>query len=286
MLPFHRQLIPRTSSPPNGRDATAARQNQQKSLGCRWGVWLLALLMLPLSQLAQAHSETSMAPLRVGVLHIPPLSMVRSSTDVQGPLVEYIHQLLQHAKLPYQIEGFPARRLYRNLGEGKSQFWIGVKHVPQYEGKVLYSEQPVCYLHLRLYRLASTPEIQQLSQLQNQRLIVIRGYSYGGQLEPLKQRPQGLQGLDANDNHIALEMLTMHRADYLLTYAEPIGELKAEYPDLFRELQQTPLDTLPMYLVLNRQTPQAESLMKQLNQSAETLRQQGETARIFARLSF
>ena len=286
MLPFHRQLIPRTSSPPNGRDATAARQNQQKPLGCRWGAWLLALLMLPLSQLAQAHSETSMAPLRVGVLHIPPLSMVRSSTDVQGPLVEYIHQLLQHAKLPYQIEGFPARRLYRNLGEGKSQFWIGVKHVPQYEGKVLYSEQPVCYLHLRLYRLASTPEIQQLSQLQNQRLIVIRGYSYGGQLEPLKQRPQGLQGLDANDNHIALEMLTMHRADYLLTYAEPIGELKAEYPDLFRELQQTPLDTLPMYLVLNRQTPQAESLMKQLNQSAETLRQQGETARIFARLSF
>ena len=40
-----------------------------------------------------------------------------------------------------------------------------------------------------------------------------------------------------------------------------------------------------MYLVLNRQTPQAESLMKQLNQAAETLRQQGETARIFARLS-
>ena len=78
----------------------------------------------------------------------------------------------------------------------------------------------------------------------------------------------------------------MRRADYLLTNAEPIGELKAEYPDLFRELQQTPLDTLPMYLVLNRQTPQAESLMKQLNQSAETLRQQGETARIFARLSF
>ena len=40
-----------------------------------------------------------------------------------------------------------------------------------------------------------------------------------------------------------------------------------------------------MYLVLNRQTPQAESLMKQLNQAAETLRQQGEIARIFARLS-
>ena len=288
MLPFLRQLIPMTRSPQNGRDIATARQNPQKSLGSRWGVWLLALLMLPLT--LQAHedktrNETSMAPLRVGVLHIPPLSMVRSPTNVQGPLVEYIHQLLQHAKLPYQVEGFPARRLYRNLSEGKSQFWIGVKHVPQYEGKVLYSEQPVCYLHLRLYRLAGTPEISQLSQLQNQRLIVIRGYSYGGQLEPLKRRPQGMQGLDANDNHIALEMLAMHRGDYLLTYAEPIGELKDQYPHLFLELQQTPLDSLPMYLVLNRQTPQAESLMKQLNQSAETLRQQGETARIFARLS-
>ena len=244
--------------------------------------------MLPLALQAhedKARSEPSIAPLRVGVLHIPPLAMVKSPTDVQGPLVEYIHQLLQSAKLPYQIEGFPARRLYRNLSEGKSQFWIGVKHVPQYEGKVLYSEQPVCYLHLRLYRLVGTPEISQLSQLQNQRLIVIRGYSYGGQLEPLKHRPQGVQWLDATDNHNALEMLTMHRADYLLTYAEPIGELKAQYPDLFLELQHTPLENLPMYLVLNRQTPQAERLMKQLNQASETLRQQGKTARIFARIS-
>ena len=288
MLPFPRQLMPMTDSPQKGQDGAVARQNQQKPLGRRWRAWLIALLMLPLA--LQAHedktrSEPSMAPLRVGVLHIPPLAEVQSPTDVQGPLVEYIHQLLQSAKLPYQIEGFPARRLYRNLSEGKSQFWIGVKHVPQYEGKVPYSEQPVCYLHLRLYRLVGTPEISQLSQLQNQRLIVIRGYSYGGQLEPLKQRPQGIQWLDATDNHNALEMLTMHRADYLLTYAEPIGELKAQYPDLFLELQHTPLENLPMYLVLNRQTPQAETLMKQLNQAAETLRQQGETARIFARLS-
>lgn len=279
--------MPMTYSQQNGRDSISARQNKRKPLGRRWGAWLLTLLVLPLTLQAhedKARSEPAMAPLRVGVLHIPPLAMVKSPTDVQGPLVQYIHQLLQSAKLPYQIEGFPARRLYRNLSEGKSQFWIGVKHVPQYEGKVLYSAQPVCYLHLRLYRLVGTPEINQLSQLQHQRLIVIRGYSYGGQLEPLKHRPQGVQWLDATDNHNALEMLTMHRGDYLLSYAEPIGELRGQYPALFQELQHTPLENLPMYLVLNRQTPQAERLMKQLNQTAATLRQQGETARIFAQL--
>ncbi len=288
MLPSIHQLMPMTDSPQNGRDGSVARQSKRKRLKSLWGVWLTTLLMLPLSLQAhedKARSEPSMAPLRVGVLHIPPLAVVKSSTDTQGPLVEYIHQLLQRTKLPYRIEGFPARRLYRNLSEGKSQLWIGVKHVPQYEGKVLYGESPVCYLHLRLYRLFTTPEINQLSQLQNQRLIVIRGYSYGGKLEPLRQRPQGVQLLDANDNRNALEMLAMHRGDYLLTYAEPIDELQPQYPTLFQGLQHTPLEMLPMYLVLNRQTPQAESLMKQLNQTAEALRQEGETARIFAQLS-
>ena len=111
MLPFPRQLMPMTDSPQKGQDGAVARQNQQKPLGRRWRAWLIALLMLPLALQAhedKARSEPSIAPLRVGVLHIPPLAMVKSPTDVQGPLVEYIHQLLQSAKLPYQIEGFPA----------------------------------------------------------------------------------------------------------------------------------------------------------------------------------
>ncbi|MBP8040262.1 MAG: hypothetical protein KAY67_06945 [Aeromonadaceae bacterium] len=76
------------------------------ALGCRkkGGVHPIALQ----AHEDKARSEPSIAPLRVGVLHIPPLAMVKSPTDVQGPLVEYIHQLLQSAKLPYQIEGFPA----------------------------------------------------------------------------------------------------------------------------------------------------------------------------------
>ncbi len=257
---------------------------------CRPLLWALlsTLSLLPLTLKAselQPLDEHPHETLRVGVLHIPPLAVVTSSMESSGPLVDYIRRLMKISGHPYRLEGFPARRLYRNLGAGESQFWIGLKNVPEYEGKVLYSEHPVHNLHLNLYRLAETPEVHQLSELQTQRLIVIRGYSYGGLLEPLKQRPLGLQLLDACDNKKALEMLQLHRGDYLLSYAEPIDiqlQRSGSHPEQLATIQHTELQQLPMYLVLSRLTPQAELLMRELNGIAEKMRQDGETARIFA----
>lgn len=242
---------------------------------------LASLLLLSGSVLAKEipPEQPLTSPLRVGVLHIPPLAEVRSPTNLSGPLIQYIHRLLHSAGVSYRMEGFPARRLYRNLAAGDSQFWVGVKNVPEYEGKVLYSEQPVYSLHLRLYRLPGTPELHQLSALQNQRLIVIRGYSYGGLLEPLKQRPMGLQWKDANTNYKALEMLQLRRGDYLLSYAEPIDQLLRRHPQL---LAQEVVQELPMYLVLSRTTPHAENLMARLNQIATSMLLSGETQKIFA----
>ncbi len=244
---------------------------------------LTSLLLLSGSVFAkEIPSEPPLtSPLRVGVLHIPPLAEVRSPTNTSGPLIDYMHRLLQSAGVAYRMEGFPARRLYRNLAAGESQFWVGIKNVPEYEGKVLYSEQPIYSLHLRLYRLPGSPEIRQLSALQTQRLIVIRGYSYGGLLEPLKQRPMGLQWKDANTNYKALEMLQLRRGDYLLSYAEPIEQLLQQRP---QRLEHEVLQELPMYLVLSRTTPHAESLMARLNQVASNMRLSGETQKIFAPL--
>lgn len=244
---------------------------------------LTSLLLLSGSVFAkEIPSEPSLtSPLRVGVLHIPPLAEVRSPTNTSGPLIDYMHRLLQSAGVAYRMEGFPARRLYRNLAAGESQFWVGIKNVPEYEGKVIYSEQPIYSLHLRLYRLPGSPEIRQLSALQTQRLIVIRGYSYGGLLEPLKQRPMGLQWKDANTNYKALEMLQLRRGDYLLSYAEPIEQLLQQRP---QTLEHEVLQELPMYLVLSRTTPHAESLMARLNQVASNMRLSGETQKIFVPL--
>ena len=244
---------------------------------------LTGLLLLSGSVFAkEIPSEPPLtSPLRVGVLHIPPLAEVRSPTNTSGPLIDYMHRLLQSAGVAYRMEGFPARRLYRNLAAGESQFWVGIKNVPEYEGKVIYSEQPIYSLHLRLYRLPGSPEIRQLSALQTQRLIVIRGYSYGGLLEPLKQRPMGLQWKDANTNYKALEMLQLRRGDYLLSYAEPIEQLLQQRP---QRLEHEVLQELPMYLVLSRTTPHAESLMARLNQVASNMRLSGETQKIFAPL--
>lgn len=70
--------------------------------------------------------------------------------------------------ISYQLEGFPPRRLYRNLANGTSDFWIGVKQAPDYEGKVLYGDQPIITLHLQLYWLPEVAPLQTLEQLREQ----------------------------------------------------------------------------------------------------------------------
>lgn len=239
---------------------------------------LLLAGLLALSLDSQAAEPWLTPPLRVGVLDLPPLVHIHGNGQLSGPLLEYMQALLHEAHIPYQLEGFPPRRLYRNLANGTSDFWIGVKQAPDYEGKVLYGDQPILTLHLQLYWLPEAAPLQSLEQLQEQKLIVIRGYSYGGRLEPLKDREIGLNLLAVESHYRALEILTLRRGDYLLNYAETVDEMLPQNHQI--TLQHTAIAELPMYLIISRQTPEAEQLMARLNQATRQLRANGEMARL------
>ena len=269
---FGRWLIPSLM----GRSSSSLRLTKPHAWFPAATLWL-ATLLLSLSSWAATPLPTT-EPLQVGVLDIPPLLHIHGNGQLSGPLLEYMQALLHEAHISYQLEGFPPRRLYRNLANGTSDFWIGVKQAPDYEGKVLYGDQPIITLHLQLYWLPEVAPLQTLEQLREQKLIVIRGYSYGGRLEPLKNRDIGLNWLAVESHHRALDMLTLRRGDYLLNYAETVDEMLPQSHRI--NLQHTAIAELPMYLIISRQTPEAEQLMERLNQAASQLRANGEMARL------
>ena len=78
---------------------------------------------------------------------------------VRGVLLAPIDKLMHEAGLSYRLNGYPAKRLYRNLATGETDFFIGSKGVPEYEGKVYMSPSPINVIQLQLYRLPQTPAL-------------------------------------------------------------------------------------------------------------------------------
>jgi hypothetical protein len=74
------------------------------------------------------------------------------------------------------IKGFPAKRLYQSLAEGTTHIWLGIKGVPDYEGRVLYSNIQTGEIEIRLYTTADKPLLKSLTELSGKRVITIRGY--------------------------------------------------------------------------------------------------------------
>ena len=233
--------------------------------------WLYGLLGV--GSLAFAADQQPLV--KVGVMDFPPFYEVVSHRPVRGVMLAPIDKLMREAGLRYRIDGYPAKRLYRNLASGESHFFIGIKGVPEYEGKVYLSPSPVNIIRLQLYRLPTTRPLATLPELAGKDLIVIRGYRYAGLLNKLQTLQPAIVLHPANDHKQALMMLKAGRGDYLLDYSLAVDytQRSLEEPITMEVLM---IKELPLFLLVSKKAPDAEALMARLNRALEQLLARGE----------
>ena len=187
--------------------------------GIRWVLlsgWMLASVWTALG-LASAEDRTY----QVGVLDFPPYAVIEKSGVCKGILVDLLEKVLQRGGMSYTLTGFPQKRLFSNLATGQTDIYMGIKGVPYYDGKVIYSRFPVSDLDLRIYFRKGTPSAEGIGALKGKRVIVIMGYGYGGLIQFLKD-PANQITLDPSHTHaIAFRKLAAGRADYVLDYRQP-----------------------------------------------------------------
>ena len=234
--------------------------------------WFLALF---LGFSVQALAAEALPELKVGVMDFPPFYEVVPNRPVRGVLLAPIDQLMREAGLSYRLNGYPAKRLYRNLATGESDFFIGIKGVPEYEGKVYMSPSPINVIQLQLYRLPQTPALAGLPALTGKPLIVIRGYGYAGLLSKIKALQPAVELHEANDHKQALQMLRAGRGDYLLDYSLPVdySQLQLEKPVTMEAML---IKQLELHLLVSKKTPHAQVVSQRLNEALQRLLARGE----------
>ena len=217
---------------------------------------------------------TQAEPYKVGILNFPPYSVIEKSGRYKGILVELLEKVLKKADVSYAVTPVPQKRLFNNLATGNTDIYMGIKGVPGYEGKVIFSDFGVADIDLRVYSLKGKPLIQTRDQLKGKKLIVIMGYGYGGLIRYLKD-PANRIAIDPTSTHVlAFRKLKAGRADYVLDYRRP-GNIAVSEEGMTQEVLSHSIAKLNIYFIVSKKTPDAQRLMKRMEDAYEALKAEG-----------
>ncbi len=185
-----------------------------------------------------------------------------------NPMFRVAAQLFGKAGIAWHGKSYPAVRMFKYLQDGSAQFSILVK-APSLEECCLFSKKPLAAAEIRVYHQAGKAPLLRREDLSGKKIITVAGYSYGGLLPFLADAQNHIGNQVAPTHLAAFRMLSNGRADYVIDYSGPAGEILAQEPiaDIHSEL----LSRQEVFLVLSRSYPDAAKVMKRLETIAEQL---------------
>jgi ABC-type amino acid transport substrate-binding protein len=235
-------------------------------------VTLQALLISLLFLFPIANAQAMDAEMPMLEYGYPDVSVWTTQRDADGqlknPLLKLAKVMFSEAGLQWNSKPYPAKRLFKYLKEGIVPFSMLVR-VPSLQECCLFSEKPVTSTELRIYRRADTSPVSMLEELKGKRVIMIRGYSYGGVGKYIRDATNGIEVQEASSHAAAFQLFERNRGDYVVDYTGPAEEVLTAQAseniafDVFKQLD--------VFLVLSRSYPNAQLVMKKLENIAAEL---------------
>lgn len=202
----------------------------------------------------------------------PDQSVWTTKVDEQGvlknPLLHVAEELFAQLNLEWSAKPYPAARMFERLERGDSNFSMLVK-APRLLDSCNFSKEPIVFTELRVYRKANVPAIETKEDLQGKSVIVIHGYSYGGIGKYVRDKTNNVLTFEAKRHESAFNMLAYNRADYLLDYMGPSDEVLTDQP--IPGVTYDTLTRLNVYLVLIKDYPDSEAMMRRMEHAASTI---------------
>lgn len=215
------------------------------------------------------------APLEIGALNFPPYYNVENDTTITGGYyVDMLKMVFERAGVEYTLKGYPAKRLYTNVGDGTTQVWMGTIGVAEYEGKTIVSPKQTSEINLEVYTLGSAEMLPKtLDDLKGKSVITIFGYNYGGTLKFLNDPQNNIKTEPAKTHESAFKMLQVGRAPFVLDYREPATETlaKINIPDI----KKNSIKNLGIYIHISNKVPDAQAIMDKLMKAYDELKAEG-----------
>ncbi len=216
----------------------------------------------------RAHSQqghVDREPVKVTYVEVPPATYTNDNHEAAGFLIEAICKVLQEAGYSWTTRPYPPNRMIMNMISGDAHLWIGPPTKSKLKGNVLVGELPITELYFRAYHYGDFGPIEKKEDLLGRRVIILRGYDYGGWSEYIKNSEGRIKYFISDDHEQALMALSKGRGDILLDYELPITEISASNKK--RQLKSSKRFRQSMYFLVSKNAPEAENLMASINRA-------------------
>lgn len=211
----------------------------------------------------------------IGILDFPPFYNVKHANAPSGILLDYLKIVVEKAGYSYRVIGYPPKRLFKALREGKANMSAGIKRLDAYGSDVIFSKNKITDIDVRLYSRMDTPLLDSKEELKGKRVLGIAGYSYGGFLDFLKDPANGIIFDTSNDHDLMFKKLFARRADYALDYYKPSENAMRRLN--VSHVQSRSLFKVDVYFILSNKTPNVSGVMTRLEKASDDLRKEGWT---------
>lgn len=202
----------------------------------------------------------------------PDQSIFVATTNAKGqpdsPMTRLAEVLMEKAGLNWHPMPYPAKRLFDNLKNGKTNFSILVR-ASSLQHCCIFSREPVYTTKLNVYFIGDKKPVKSETDLAGKKIITIRGYSYAGLLKFISDPANKIINEVAGTHRAAFEMLKGNRADYVVDYESAASYILNEMP--IENIRFNPISNLDIFLVLSKSYPDAEKVMIKLEDIAKTL---------------
>ena len=232
------------------------------------------LLLLVLILFVLSFKSLKADEYKVGVLNFPPYFIIKENNELQGSLYILLKKVLDNAGIKYSTQGFPPSRLYNNLKTGKTNIWLGIKGVKKYDAVVLYSKVSPKTIDVRVYTNEQVNPPKSINELKGKKVIIIRGYHYGGFIKFLKDPANQIILHPTNDHIQAFKMLLAHRANYLVDYRQPAKWTFKSGSLPQKDINDVSIKKIKIFFIVSKKTPNAISLMKRIERSYGKLKKE------------
>lgn len=232
-----------------------------------WDLLLYTIAIFLLSAPLQAEE------IRAGIMIFPPYFFQNENKKPDGIYLKVMEETLRNANLEYSIDIYPAKRLYLNLGNGKTHLYLGIKGVPEYDDKVLYSTTKVSEINMRVYTNDNIPLPLKKEDLNNHRISIIRGYSYGGLINYFKDPKNNIDVASTAEHLSSFKMLKNKRVDYVINYQHPSEEVLEDLE--IPSIKYTDFHSINAYFIVSKFTPNAAEVLDKIEKSYLELLESG-----------
>jgi ABC-type amino acid transport substrate-binding protein len=207
-------------------------------------------------------SADEFQPLRWGYVEFPPYHYSENG-KVVGAIAEKVDYIFKQTKIEYSAFVFPNKRVKLYIEKGEIDFTVVIDSFISDPSLFLKTEQPVYKIKLGAICLKNTHQINKLDDLKSLKLILMSGYTYGQ--DRVFDAKNGFNiAISASNHESAIKALAYKRADCVLGYQSPFLVEELKYPETHFYFYL--INELPAYLYLFKNTPNAISIMKEINQ--------------------